>query len=169
MPYEVPAVPRGETTCPVCQQVFKSHHRVIVHMGVHRGEKFPCGKCGKVLVNRRYLTEHTQVCVQGTKVSCTVCDKQYSSVHSMCKHHRAKHGADSVIPQGSFVCPFCGKSFQVKKTWGKHKPYCVDNPVCKGPYYCRVAGCPMADHTFIHVRNLNLHMSNIHRWKERHT
>ena len=68
------------------------------------------------------------MCVQGTKVSCTVCDKQYSSVHSMCKHHRAKHGADSVVPQGGFVCPFCGKSFQVKKTWGEHKPYCADNP-----------------------------------------
>ena len=37
VPYEVPAVPRGETTCPVCRQVFKSHHRVKVHMGVHRG------------------------------------------------------------------------------------------------------------------------------------
>ena len=63
VPYEVPAVPRGDTTCPVCQQVFKSHHRVKVHMGVHRGEKFPCGKCGKVLATRRYLTEHTQSCV----------------------------------------------------------------------------------------------------------
>ena len=55
VPYKVPAVPRGETTCPVCRQVFKSHHHVKVHMGMHRGEKFPCGKCGKVLVNRRYL------------------------------------------------------------------------------------------------------------------
>ena len=64
VPYEIPAVPRGETTCPVCRQVFKSHHRVIVHMGVHRGEKFPCCKCGKVLVNRRYLAEHTGMCAR---------------------------------------------------------------------------------------------------------
>ena len=27
VPYEVPVVPRGETTCPVCKQVFKTHHR----------------------------------------------------------------------------------------------------------------------------------------------
>ena len=53
VPYKVPAVPRGETTCPVCRQVFKSHHRVIIHMGIHRGEKFPCSKCGKVLATRR--------------------------------------------------------------------------------------------------------------------
>ena len=38
VPYEVLAVPRGETTCPVCRQVFKSHHRVTIHMGIHRGE-----------------------------------------------------------------------------------------------------------------------------------
>ena len=124
---------------------------------------------GKVLVNRRYLAEHTQSCVQGKKVACPVCDKQYASVPSMQKHHRAKHGADSVVPPGGSVCPFCEKSFQVKKTWGEHKPYCVDNPARKGPYYCRVAGCPMAGHAFTRVRNLNLHMSNIHGWKERHT
>ena len=53
VPYEVPAVPRGETACPVCRQVFKTHHRLTVHMGVHRGEKFPCSKCGKVLATRR--------------------------------------------------------------------------------------------------------------------
>ena len=60
VPYEVPSVPRGETSCPVCKRVFKTHHRAQVHMGVHRGEKFPCGKCGKVLASRRYWTEHTQ-------------------------------------------------------------------------------------------------------------
>ena len=171
VPYEVLAVPRGETTCPMCRQVFKTHHHIMVHMGVHRGEKFPCGKCGKVLVNRRYLAEHTQVCVQGNKVSCPVCNKQYSSVSVMHKHHWAKHGADLVVPQGGFICPFCGKSFQVKKTWREHKPYYADKPDDKGPYYCRVAGCLMAGHAFTHffVMNLNLHMSNIHGWKERHT
>ena len=51
--YEVPAVPREETTCPVCRQVFKTHHRLTVHMGIYWGEKFPCGKCGKVLATRR--------------------------------------------------------------------------------------------------------------------
>ena len=55
VPYEVPVVPRGKTSCPVCKQVFKTHHRAQVHMGVHRGEKFPCGKCGKVLAYKEVL------------------------------------------------------------------------------------------------------------------
>ena len=168
VPYEVPAVPRGETTCPVCKQVFKSHHRVMVHMGVHRGEKFPCGKCGKLLATRRTWTEHTQACVQGNRVKCPVCGKEYASAPIMCKHHHAKHGAESIVPPGGFICPFCGKSFQVNKTWQEHKPYCAQNPDRKGPYYCRVAGCPTSDHPFTHMRNLNTHMANIHGWKERH-
>ena len=166
VPYEVLAVPRGETTCPVCRQVFKTHHRLTVHMGIHRGEKFPCGKCGKVLATRRTWTEHTKACVQGNWVACPVCGQEYASALMMCQHHHAKHGADAAVPQGGFVCPFCGKAYQVKKTWQEHKPYCPDNPDRKGPYYCRVAGCPVADHPFTHVRNLNLHMSNMHGWKE---
>ena len=31
VPYEVPAIPRGEITCPVCKQIFKSHHRVTTY------------------------------------------------------------------------------------------------------------------------------------------
>ena len=73
VPYKVPAVPRGETTCPVCRQVFKMHHHVTIHMGIHRGEKFPCHKCGKVLASRRTWTEHTKACVQGNWVACPVC------------------------------------------------------------------------------------------------
>ena len=166
VPYKVLAVPRGETTCPVCRQVFKTHHRLTVHMGIHRGEKFLCGKCGKVLATRRTWMDHTKACVQGNWVACPVCRQEYASTLVMHQHHRAKHGADAAVPQGGIVCPFCGKAYQVKKTWREHKPYCLDNPNRKGPYYCRVAGCPSADHPFTRVRNLNLHMSNMHGWKE---
>ena len=167
VPYEVPSVPRGETTCPVCRQSFKSHHRVKVHMGVHRGEKFPCGKCGKVLASKRYWRDHTQSCVKGKTVACPMCNKPFASAQSMHKHHKAQHGADSVVPPGRFICPFCGKSFRVKKTWSEHKPYCANNPDRKGPYFCRVTGCTMADHPFPRIRNLNCHMVAIHGWKER--
>ena len=167
VPYEVPEVPRGETTCPVCKKGFKSHHRVKVHMGVHRGEKFPCGKCGKVLATKRYWNEHTQSCVHGKRAKCPVCQKLFASAQTMHKHHKAQHGADSIVPPGGFICPFCSKAFQVKKTWSEHKPYCSDNPDKKGPYFCRVSGCVMADHPFPRIRNLNVHMSNAHGWKER--
>ena len=82
VPYEVPVVPRGETSCPVCKKVFKTHHRVKVHMGVHWGEKFLCGKCGKVLATKRYWNEHTQSCVHGKRAKCPVCQKLFASAQT---------------------------------------------------------------------------------------
>ena len=79
VPYQIPAVPREAKDCPVCQQSFKTHHHFVFHMAVHRGEKFPCSKCGKVLANRRMHARHTASCLQGKKVECLDCGKQYAS------------------------------------------------------------------------------------------
>ena len=121
---------------------------------------------GRFLATRRYWTEHTQSCVHGKRATRPVCRKLFASAQTMHKHHKAQHGADSVVPEGGFICPFCTKSFRVQKTWSEHKPYCNANPDKKGPYFCRVAGCLMSDHPFPHMRNLNVHMLNAHGWKE---
>ena len=131
VPYEVPAVPRGETTCPVCRQVFKTHHCIIVHMGVHRGEKFPCGKCGKVLVNRRYLAEHTQVCVQGNRVSCPVCNKQYSSAPSMCKHHGPNMVLIRWFLKVVLFAHFVGSLFRSRRHGGNTSPTVLTTLIIK--------------------------------------
>ena len=51
----------------------------MVHMGVHRDEKYPCTKCGKVLANRKMWSRHTKACVCSSKVACPDCGKQYTS------------------------------------------------------------------------------------------
>ena len=138
----------------------------VPHVRVHRGEKYPCNKGGKVLANRKMWSRHTKACVCGSKVACLDCGKQYANSQGMKQHHKAKHGADIPEVDKHYICPYCQKGFRVKKTWVEHKPYCSNNPDKKGPYYCRVAGCPAADHPFTWMRNLNLHMSNMHGWKE---
>ena len=70
VPYQLPPVPRDSKECPICQQVFKTHHRLLHHMGVHRGVKFPCEKC-KILASRKMLRAHVAACVQGKRVSCS--------------------------------------------------------------------------------------------------
>ena len=63
IPYQIPAVTRDRKDCPVCQKSFKTHLHLMVHMGVHHGEKFPCSKCGKVITTRWMWMEHTKDCV----------------------------------------------------------------------------------------------------------
>ena len=79
VPYQIPAVPREAKDCPVYQQSFKTHHWLMVYMGVCRAEKYQRGKCGKVLANKKMWKRHTSACVQGKKVACPDCGKQYAS------------------------------------------------------------------------------------------
>ena len=83
VPYQILSVPREAKDCPVCQQSFKTHHQLMVHMGVHWVEKYPCTKCGKVLGNKKMWKRHTSACVQGKKVACPDCGKQYNSSQGM--------------------------------------------------------------------------------------
>ena len=114
VPYQIPAVPREGKDCPVCQQSFKIHHCLMVHTGVHRGEKYPCTKCGKVLANRKMWSRHTKACVQDKKVACPVCGKEYASTQGV----KQQRSADVPEEGGYYIFPYCNKGFRVKKDLG---------------------------------------------------
>ena len=128
--------------------VLKTHHHLMVHMWVHRGEKFPCSNCGKVLANKRIHTRHTASCVHGESSSAWFVVRKYVSTQGLKQHQKTKHGADAP-DEGTYACLYCGKQYHIKKSWAEHKPYCEANPDRKGPYFCRVAGCPAANHPFL--------------------
>ena len=137
------------------------------HMGVHRGEKFPCDKCGKVLASSKMLRRHIKACIQGRKVSCTDCGQEYANCQGMRQHHRVKCGVDVPRLDESFPCPHCHKAYVIKKSMMEHKLTCPENSNRKGPFYCRVVGCPSTGQAFSGMKNLNSHLSNVHGWAER--
>ena len=106
--------------CPLCQQSFKTHHWLMVHMGVHQDEKYPCTKCGKVLANKKMWKRCTSDCVQGKKVACPDCGKQYASSQGMKQHWKTKHGTGAPEMDENFVCSYCRKVYRIKKTWVEH-------------------------------------------------
>ena len=166
VPYQLPAVARDATSCPVCERKFITHHCLMKHMGVHGGEKFPCGRCGKVLASSKMLKSHQSSCVRGKQVSCPICAKPYGSKQGMLQHHKVAHGMDWPEMDETFSCPFCNKNFNIRKSMWEHSNTCVSNPDKKRPFFCHVAGGPRADHPFSMMKNLNCHLSGVHGWVE---
>ena len=167
VPYQLLAVERDATVCPVCERELPNHHKLMKHMGVHHGEKSPCSKCGRVLVSRHMLQAHQPACIQGKSVQCPDCGRHYASRQSIKQHHKVVHGVNRPEADEAFPCPHCKKNFSIKKSMREHSYICSSNPARKGPFFCRVPGCVKADHPFSQVKNLNAHLSGVHGWAER--
>ena len=58
VPFDVPDVKAGETTCALCHQAFKSTRSLRRHLKTHTGETDYSCQCGKVLASRVMLDLH---------------------------------------------------------------------------------------------------------------
>ena len=166
MPYTLPTVGCQEVKCPVCHQVFKTNHHLRRHMDIHKGSGYPCNKCHKSLSSRKMLWPHEAACKQGHKHTCGTCGREYSSVQILKQHKKVSHGAGCPLLDEVFVCPYCQKAYNVKKSMREHASTCAQNPTRKGPYFCQVEECPRVQHPFQCIKNLNSHMASAHGWKE---
>ena len=92
--------------------------------------------------------------------------KKYASAQILKQHEKVSHGTGCPQVDEDFVCPHCQKAYNVKKSMWEHAGVCPQNPNRKGPYVCRVEGCPQAHHAFQCIKSLNIHMLVAHGWKE---
>ena len=148
VPYTLLIVDRGDNKCPVCHQTFKASHHLRHHMDIHKGTGYPCSKCHKSLSLRKMLRQHEQACKEGQHNVCDAWSKSYASAQILRQHVKVNHGVGHPELDEVFQCPHCQKEYRVKKSMQEHVGVCLQNPDRKGPFYCRVEGCPKACHQF---------------------
>ncbi|XP_078681083.1 uncharacterized protein LOC144916013 [Branchiostoma floridae x Branchiostoma belcheri] len=85
---------------------------------------FSCETCGKVFTQKRNLTRH-QKSHDTTKVThrCEICDKTFTRLSDMKRHHQQKHESTATIHE----CDFCGRTFARPDNMMQHRRL-HDNP-----------------------------------------
>ena len=153
IPFSVPEVQAGETSCQLCHQSFSSTRSLRCHMLTHTGDTgFSCSRCGKILASRVTLDMHSEGCGRAKRHFCMECNRGYASKQALVAHMKAKHGPEPA--REDLVCPTCGKAFKIVKTMREHLA------VHRGPYPCLIEGC--SDGPFSLPKRLNHHMAVKH-------
>ena len=158
VPFEVPEVHAGETSCELCCQCFKSTISLCHHMKTHTGDTgWSCDQCGKVLASGAMFDLHQKSCGKEKGHWCQECTKGYSTKQALVAHLKAKHGPPPTVEQ--LTCPTCSKVFKLVKTMREHMAS------HKGPFFCRVEGCNAGP--FALPKCLNHHMEERHSFSGR--
>ena len=158
IPFSVPKVQAGETSCQLCHQSFSSTRSLRHHMLTHTGDTgFSCSRCGKILASRVTLDMHLEGCGRPKRHFCMECNRGCASEQALVAHMKAKHGPEPA--REDLVCPTCGKAFKIVKTMHEHLA------VHRGPYPCLVEGC--SDGPFSLPKRLNYHMAVKHGFSAR--
>ena len=153
IPFSVPEVQAGETSCQLCHQSFSSTRSLRRHMLTHTGDTgFSCSRCGKILASRVTRDMHLEGCGRPKRHFCMECNQGYASKQALVAHMKAKHGPEPA--HEDLVCPTCGKAFKIVKTMHEHLA------VHRGPYPCLIEGC--SDGPFSLPKCLNHHMAVKH-------
>ena len=158
VPFQVPGVQAGDTSCELYHQSFKSTRSLRRHMKTHTGDTgWSCNWCGKVLASKVMYELHMKSCSQEKGHWCQECNKGYTTKRALVAHLKVKHSPAPTIEQ--LTCPTCSKVFKVIKTMWEHMTS------HKGPFRCRVKGCSAG--LFLLPKHLNRHMEEKHRFSAR--
>ena len=102
-------------SCMICP--YRSHCKsnVMRHQRARHGGAPPsvCGICNKEFRSAYYLKQHIQN--HASPRVCEFCSKTFSTKNGLKFHKRNVH-----LLTGSYECPFCNKSFQVKINYEGH-------------------------------------------------
>ena len=98
VPFQVPGVQAGDTSCELCHQSFKSTHLLHHHMKTHTGDtRWSCDWSGKVLASKIMYELHMKSCSQEKGHWCQECNRGYTTKQALVVHLKVKHSPAPTI------------------------------------------------------------------------
>uniref|UniRef100_A0A3Q4HYQ7 Zinc finger protein 526 n=1 Tax=Neolamprologus brichardi TaxID=32507 RepID=A0A3Q4HYQ7_NEOBR len=150
---------QGTHECPECGKVFKKATSLQTHMRTHSGvARYLCVDCGN-----GYTTEMTLIMHKSHTADplhkCNFCNKTFTNMTKYLYHRRihktftsqlqlVQHRRKSHVPERSFVCGMCGKSFKKQIHVRNH----IRTHTGERPFQCSDCG-----KTFSSLANLTRH------------
>ncbi|XP_059607698.1 zinc finger protein 62 homolog [Phlebotomus argentipes] len=127
----------GPVSCTACHQVYDSLDKLMIHVGVHAGEKsFQCAICQKDFIDKRKLRTHMRLQHERPEalnkvLKCSVCGKGCRG-----RTHLALHQAlhTDELP---FECAICSKRFKRKTQIAAHV---MTHSKERKVYSCQICG-----------------------------
>ncbi|CAH1797479.1 unnamed protein product [Owenia fusiformis] len=140
--------PKKPFSCLKCTKSFNSNERLIKHQGCHVSDEakpLQCEHCKKRFVNNSALSCHLKTHSNKKYYECPLCYEGFDTNALMRSHGEAVH----CMPDGSYYCQECPKSFRMFDLIKKHAR--VFHP--RKQY-----ACPECQKLFPRTDKLRLHM-----------
>ncbi|XP_026749285.1 zinc finger and BTB domain-containing protein 17-like isoform X3 [Galleria mellonella] len=101
--------------CDVCGKSFLNSKRLKVHKRTHESGQYPCGECGKILKTKTSKANHMESAHSKRQLKCQICFKPMKHYNDRIKHMSEAHNITH-----KFLCPFCGREYNIKHYLATH-------------------------------------------------
>ena len=148
----------GDTKCSICNQELTTTQSLRTHIiskHVKARSPFKCQECeetfGSTYSLKMHLRKHF---FSSKKYKCRICTKEYTTVGHY-NEHMAKHSGRY------FICSWCSKVFQHKKSLKAHKQEACGKRSTEEPASER-SQCPFCYRSYSFKKDLQAHIKRKH-------
>ncbi|GIY59808.1 zinc finger protein 629 [Caerostris extrusa] len=140
-------------SCVMCDVTFSTKKMLLKHQQTIHGQtvlkKYQCGTCSKSFIRPLHLQIHERMHTGEKPVTCSHCEKSFSTERSLAKHLKtashlqAVNDGKKVELEKPFLCSTCGATFFQQQSLLRHIeilhipgnalkcPHCDYNTKCK--------------------------------------
>lgn len=135
--------------CEICDKEFFCKNAILIHLDVHRGDKFECSYCQAIFADKSKLSNHLNKYHNELKYVCDHCGERFSFKSDIKLHIKTHH-------LEVLRCYICYKGFYSNYEYSKHKK--IGCTTAKGKHLCE-----LCDKYFKSKGSLKVHVESIHK------